>query len=120
MRAKTNYKVMYKNQKAFKDKIDFNLYQGNFDKYINSSKVDANNILNKLAQSQDRNHLSANNSKRENKEIKVEVFAVKDFPIQINTMKPLFNILGFAQKNIAKFDDFIFNQATIPFDQFPI
>ena len=45
--------------------------------------------------------------KKENKEFKVEVWAVKDYPISINTLKPLFHILSFASKNISKFNEFL-------------
>lgn len=58
--------------------------------------------------------------KKDNKEIKAEIWTVKDFPISIETLKPLFHILGFASKNISKFNDFLNNQATIPEEQFPI
>jgi hypothetical protein len=47
--------------------------------------------------------------KQEKKELKVEVWAVKNYPILIDTLKPLFHILGFASKNISKFNDFIYN-----------
>lgn len=48
------------------------------------------------------------------KDLKVEVYAVEDFPISLKTLKPLFHILGFASKNISKVNDFLFNQAHIP------
>ena len=54
--------------------------------------------------------------KREKKEVKVEVWAVKDYPILIDTLKPLFHILGFASKNISKLNDFLYNQTQIPQD----
>jgi hypothetical protein len=47
--------------------------------------------------------------KRDNKEISVQVWAVKDYPISIETLRPLFHILGFASKNISKFNDFLYN-----------
>ena len=47
--------------------------------------------------------------KRDSKEISVQVWAVKDYPISIETLRPLFHILGFASKNISKFNDFLYN-----------
>lgn len=47
--------------------------------------------------------------KRDSKEIQVEVWAVRDYPISIDTLRPLFHILGFASKNISKFNDFLYN-----------
>jgi hypothetical protein len=37
----------------------------------------------------------------------MEVWAVKHYPISIATLKPLFNILGFASKNISKLNEFL-------------
>ena len=54
--------------------------------------------------------------KKETKEIKLEVWAVKNYPISIKTLKPLFHILGFASKNISKFNEFLNNQKSIPED----
>mmetsp|Transcript_40989 Transcript_40989/g.39525 ORF Transcript_40989/g.39525 Transcript_40989/m.39525 type:complete len:94 (+) Transcript_40989:235-516(+) len=65
------------------------------------------------------NHPSKN-LKKESKDIKLEVWSVKDYPICISTLKPLFHILGFASKNISKFNEFLNNQRSIPENQFPI
>ena len=45
--------------------------------------------------------------KNEKKEFKIEVWTVDNYPINIKTLKPLFHILGFASKNISKFNEFI-------------
>jgi len=49
------------------------------------------------------------------------MWTVKDFPINISILKPLFHILGFASKNISKVNEFLFNkEGSTPMDQFPI
>lgn len=40
--------------------------------------------------------------------------------MSIDTLKPLFHILGFASKNISKLNEFLFSQTSIPSDKFPI
>jgi hypothetical protein len=59
-------------------------------------------------------------TKRDVKDIKIEVWAVKGYPISVKTLKPLFKILGFASKNISKFNDVLCNQTSIPEDEFPL
>jgi hypothetical protein len=54
--------------------------------------------------------------KAESKDLKAEVWSVRDYPITIDTLKPLFHLLGFASKNISKLNDFLFNQTSIPKD----
>ncbi len=74
---------------------------------MTQSRVHADNVFNKKIEKSKVAQSTA-------KDLKVEVYAVDNFPISLQTLKPLFHILGFASKNISKVNDFLFNQAHIP------
>eukprot|EP00347_Sterkiella_histriomuscorum_P011537 403372077 len=124
MKAKAKFLIIQQSQNQIEKKLDDlkNIRSLNFEQYINKSKVDASNIqtyLEKKTQIQPRSQ-SQSKIKKQQKEIQLELYTVQDYPINVETLRPLFHILGFASKNISKFNDFIFNQVQISKDQFPI
>ncbi|CDW83158.1 UNKNOWN [Stylonychia lemnae] len=123
MKANASFNITYQD---IDDCIEISLLKQqkaqNFEAYFNLSKVDAGNLLGYIKSQQQKKPRNTSNKKKktDNKDVKVEMWAVRDFPINIATLRPLFHIMGFASKNISKFNDFLFNQAQIPSEFFPI